>query len=124
MNDMVFELVKVAVMLAALVATRYIIPWIKDKIGADELALVADLAKKAVLYAQQTMWSEPGAERKAVVTQFLKEMLMAKKISISDEQLNVLIEAAVKEMKISEGMGKIVMKEIEIEDSSLMEMEE
>lgn len=116
MSDMIFELVKVAVMLVALVAARYIIPWIKDKVGADQLAFVADLAKKAVLYAQQTMWSETGAERKAVVTQILKELLMAKNISISDEQLDILIEAAVKEMKISEAAGVTIMPGIEVED--------
>lgn len=116
MSDMVFELVKVAVMLTALVAARYIIPWIKDKVGADQLAFVADLAKKAVLYAQQTMWSETGAERKAAVTQILKELLTAKNISITDKQLNILIEAAVKEMKINENAGVTIMPGIEAED--------
>lgn len=32
-------------------------------------------------------------------------MLIAKNISISDEQLDILIEAAVKQMKISENAG-------------------
>ncbi len=62
------------------------------------------------------MWSETGAERKAVVTQILKELLMAKNISISDGQLDVLIEAAVKEMKICENAGVTIMPGIEVED--------
>ncbi len=119
MSDMVFELLKVAVMLAALVAARYIVPWIKDKMGADQLEMVTGWVRSTVLYAQQTMWADTGAERKAVVTKMLKEMLMAKNISISDEQLNVLIEAAVKEMKISENAGVTIMPGIEVEDDEL-----
>lgn len=113
MSDMVFELVKVAVMLVALVAARYIIPWIKDKMGADQLNLVTGWVKSAVLYAQQTMWAESGAERKEAVLKILWELLAYKDIHITEEQLNILIEAAVKEMKISENAGVTVLNGIE-----------
>ena len=39
--------------------------------------------------------SGAGTEKKAIVTEFLKEILTAKNISISDDQLDKLIEAAV-----------------------------
>lgn len=122
MSDMVFELVKVAVMLVALLAARYIIPWIRDRMGADQLELVTSWVRSAVLYAQQTMWAETGAERKAVVTELLKELLTAKNISLTDEQLDILIEAAVKEMKINENAGVTIMPGIEVEDDQLPDM--
>lgn len=108
MNDIVFEVVKVVVMVAALVITRYLVPWLKEKIGADKLALAEKWAKYAVLKAQQVLWDETGKDRKAYVTEFLKEILMAKNISLSDEQLDVLIEAAVKQMKIEENTGVVI----------------
>ena len=42
------------------------------------------------------------------MTEFLKEILMAKNIALSDEQLDVLIEAAVKQMKIEENAGVVI----------------
>ena len=42
------------------------------------------------------------------LTEFLKEILIAKNIALSDEQLDVLIEAAVKQMKIEENTGVVI----------------
>ena len=108
MNDIVFEIVKVVVMVAALLITRYLVPWLKEKIGADKLAMAEKWAKYAVLKAQQVLWDETGKDRKAYVTEFLKEILIAKNIALSDEQLDVLIEAAVKQMKIEENSGVVI----------------
>lgn len=117
MDDIVFEVLKLVVMVAIVVLTRYVVPWVKERIDTEKMSVVADWAKKAVLYAQQTMQSDSGAERKAIVTEFLKEMLAAKNISISDEQIDILIEAAVKEMKISENTGVTITNEIKTGDT-------
>ena len=108
MNEIVFEIIKVIVMVAALVATRYLIPWLKEKIGADRLAVAEKWVRYAVLKAQQVLWEQGGKDKKAYVTEFLKEVLMAKNIALSDEQLDVLIEAAVKQMKLEENAGIII----------------
>ena len=108
MNEIIFEVIKIVVMVAALVVTRYLVPWLKEKIGADKLAQIEKWTKYAVEMAQQVHWSQPGKDRKAIVTEFLREILAAKNISISDGQLNVLIEAAVKEMKIAENAGVVI----------------
>lgn len=106
MSDIVFEAVKLIVMVAALVLARYLIPWAKEMLGADRLAAIEKWVKYAVEMAQQVYWSKDGTERKAIVTEFLKGILTEKDISLSDEQLDVLIEAAVKEMKMQENIGK------------------
>lgn len=105
MSDIIFEILKLAVMVAALVITRYVIPWLRAQVDNEALTLVAKWASKAVHSTQQVMASESGAEKKAVVTQFLKEILTAKNISLSDSQIDALIEAAVKEMKNQENSG-------------------
>ena len=106
MNEIVFQALLLMVAVAAAVAARYAVPWFKEQIGAEKFAQIADWAEYAVLMAQQVMWTDSGADKKAYVTQFLKDMLIAKNISITDEQLDVLIEAAVKQMKIAENAGK------------------
>lgn len=102
MNEVLFEIIKVVVMVAALVVTKYLIPWMKEKIGTEKLAQIEKWVRYAVEMAQQVYWSKPGEDRKAIVTEFLRDILIAKNISISEDQLDVLIEAAVKEMKMQE----------------------
>lgn len=108
MDEIIFEVVKVVVMVAVLVITRYLVPWLKEKIGADKLAVAEKWVKYAVLKAQQVLWEKDGQDRKAYVTEFLKEILIAKNIALSDEQLDVLIEAAVKQMRIEENAGVVI----------------
>ncbi len=114
MNEIIFEVIKVIVMVAALVVARYLVPWLKKNIDAEDLEQMKKWAAYAVKMAQQVHWSKPGEDRKAIVTEFLRKILIAKNISISDEQLNVLIEAAVKEMKMQENAGIIVEPGVEL----------
>lgn len=102
MSEMIMEILKVIVMLAVILLTRYAIPWIKAKIGAEKLAEVRAWVNAAVLMAQQVYDAKPGPERKAIVVDILNEMLIRKNIDISGEQLDTLIEAAVKAMKMQE----------------------
>lgn len=102
MDEIVFEILKCAVMVATLVVVRYVIPWVKSIIEASNLDIIATWVMNAVLKAQQVFTTYTGAEKKAVVVSFLTDLLNEKGISITDDQLDTLIEAAVKEMKIQE----------------------
>lgn len=113
MDENIFEVIKIIVMVVVLAVARYLVPWLKEKIGIDKLAQIEKWTTYAVEMAQQVHWSQSGEDRKAIVTEFLNEILIAKNISISEEQLNVLIEAAVKEMKMQEGTGITVESEVE-----------
>ncbi len=105
MDEILFEILKLLVMIVALISARYLAPWLKSKIGAERLAEAEKWAKYAVLKAQQVMCADSGADRKAYVTQFLREWLAGKNIALSDEQIDILVEAAVKQMKIEESTG-------------------
>lgn len=102
MNGIIFEILRLVVLLAVFVVTCYLIPWIRGKIGQDRLDEITKWVNAAVLMAQQVYYASTGAERKAIVVDLLKDILIAKNISISDEQLDLLIEAAVKQMKMGE----------------------
>lgn len=103
MNEILFELLRLFVLLAVFVVTCYLIPWIRGKIGQDRLDEISKWVNAAVLMAQQVYSAKTGAERKAIVIDMLRNILTAKNISISDDQIDVLIEAAVKAMKMKEG---------------------
>lgn len=102
MNEIVFEILRLLVLLEVFVVTCYLLPLIKSKIGQDKLEEITRWVNTAVLMAQQVYHAQTGAERKAIVIDLLRDILIAKNISISDYQLDMLIEAAVKQMKISE----------------------
>ena len=67
MNDILFELLKLIVMIAVLLVMRYAIPWLRARIGAEKIAEIEKWAKKAVLMAQQVYWNKSGEERKEIV---------------------------------------------------------
>lgn len=108
MSDICFEGLKILVMVAVLVLTRYVLPWVKSKADSEKLNLVTQWAYKTVLMVQQTMKTTDGKEKKAIVTQFLKEILQEKNITLSDAQIEILIEAAVKQMKLQENAGIVI----------------
>ena len=102
MNEIDFEALKLLIMIVFFLASCYLVPWIKSMIGQNRLDEIKSWTNAAVLMAQQVYYAKSGPERKAIVVDLLKSMLTAKNISITDEQLDTLIEAAVKAMKMEE----------------------
>lgn len=98
MKEITFELLKLAIMIVALLLTRFVIPWIRQQTQNEVFQSVIDWTMQAVLAAEQTYSASTGAERKAIVTAFIKKILTAKNISLSDEEIDMLIESAVKQM--------------------------
>lgn len=100
MNESTYRLIELAVRLIAGLLALYVIPVvsraIKQRLAQSEVG-------KAVLAAQQTLWAKSGTERKEFAMKAARAALDELHISMSDEQLSLLIEAAVQEMHISKG---------------------
>ena len=96
MNEVLFEILKAVVILAIILLGRYVIPFIKLQVEKTRYAWLINWVELAVRSAEQTILGDKsGPEKKAIVTKFIKEQLEAKRISISDDQLDILIESAV-----------------------------
>lgn len=96
MNDVLFEVLKFVIIISIMVIMRYVIPWIKDNTNLARNQFLTDIVTVAVKYAEQTITGKmKGVHKKAIVTEFIRGQLISKNISISDEQLNTLIESAV-----------------------------
>lgn len=98
MNEITFELLKLVIMLVMAMLMRIVVPWIRQKTQNETFQAVIDWTMQAVLAAEQTYSASTGAERKAIVTAFIKKILTAKNISLSDEEIDMLIESAVRQM--------------------------
>ena len=106
MNEIIFEVVKILVMVVALAFARYAVPWMKEMLGEVRYTQIEREFSKLV-YAIQERYGDDktGAERRAIVSEKIKEFLQAKNISLTDEQIRELNDAAVKAMKIAQETG-------------------
>lgn len=100
MNENIFNFLMTLIPVFGAIITYFVIPFIKSSISEKQLAQYKEWAKLAVKTAEM-LWKETGhgEDKKAYVVNFLNEMFNKNKITITAEQLEVLIEAAVKEMK-------------------------
>ena len=55
MNDIIFEALKLLIMVCVAVIARYVIPWLKSRIEQDKMAAIEKMVTQAVLYAQQVL---------------------------------------------------------------------
>ena len=96
MNEILFEILKAVVVLVIILVGRYL----KQLAEAKEHEWIVKWVGVAVKATEQTIFGDKkGPERKAIVTKFIKTLLLKKNISLSDAQLENLIEAAVYAMK-------------------------
>ena len=102
MNDILYQIAMLIVSIVSAVLARYVIPWIKMSIDARTLEQIRGWVESAVLSAQQLMTDSTGQKKKEAVEIFIRQLLSEKGIILTDSQLDTLIEAAVKQMKISE----------------------
>ena len=88
-------IIEAVIALILALVTTFLIPWIKTKVSADKLAEVKKWVKIAV-QAAEMMFEESGLGdiKKSYVKTFLEE-----KGYTYDSSINVLIEAAVLELK-------------------------
>lgn len=105
MREITLEALKLLIMILAMVMTRYVVPWLKAKTENETMQAVIDWTMQAVLAAEQAHQAQSGAERKYIVTEFIKQILIQKNISLSDEELSMLIESAVRQMNYEEKLN-------------------
>lgn len=98
MSDIAFTALKLVVMIVTALVARYLVPWLKD-------SFVMSIVLKAVYMAQQVYYEKPGADRKKIVLEYVNKILAKKHLSISEEELDILIEAAVKQLRMEESLS-------------------
>lgn len=96
LGDSILNLVLVVI---SIVISRYLVPWLKEKYTSEKVRNVYEQVSKAVQAAQKIYEeSGQGALRKEYVIAYLKKI----NINITDAELDVLIESAVKMLDLLE----------------------
>jgi len=90
-----YQIFMLLISLLGVILTGLVVPWLKIKIGKEKMSQVQMWVNIAVAAAEQ-IFSVPGAgaQKKIYVIEFLK----TKGITITEQELDALIEAAVYEL--------------------------
>lgn len=96
--EMLETLVNLVVIAISVIVTRFLIPYLKTKMSKDQRELLLTVVNQAVLAAEQIYAhaDKSGKTKKQYVIDFIK----SRGIKISNEEIDVLIEAAVKELNM------------------------
>lgn len=85
------EIIKAFIYLILALASAFLIPWIRAKIGSENMDEFLTWVDIAVAAAEQLYESTQGNVKKQYVIAFLQE----KGFSVDEEDVNVAVEAAV-----------------------------
>ena len=93
------SLAEIIVVVLGIIITRYLVPYLKERYGAEKVANIYDMVEFAVKAAAK-MFPESGmgGVRKEYVINYIR----SKGVKITTEDLDVFIESAVKVLDILE----------------------
>ena len=99
MDERIFSIVLALIPVIGAIVTAYVIPYLKNKIGSENLSNIDYWIRKSV-EAAEVLFNTPksGEQKKEYVIDFINKMFNSKKTVITEEQIEVLLEAAWKEM--------------------------
>ena len=103
MDEKWFNLILALIPILGAILTGVVIPLIKEKIGNEKLAKYEEWATLAVQSAEMLFPEKGvGTTKKKYVVEFLNEMFNKDKVVITEKQIEILVESAVKAMKLEE----------------------
>lgn len=99
-NDLFMKIVSAVLTIIVALVTSVLIPWIRNKITAEQMSLLTRYTEFAVRCAEQMYSPEEWAEKKAWVMTYITDIINDKfKLSLSYEDINTLVEGVVNEVK-------------------------
>lgn len=100
MDDKLFEIILALIPIIGIAISSFLIPWLRANTNATKLDEITKWITFAVKAAEQIILGDKmGAEKKAFVVDYIMGLLEKKKIKLTEEQLDILIEAVVLELK-------------------------
>ena len=96
------QIILAIITLIGAIITRYLIPWLKDKLDDRQYNVLATLVRVGVFAAEQLFSSEQWKEKKQYVVNLLKE----NGYTVDTTAVDALIESTVRELRIEQGQKK------------------
>lgn len=99
MNDITKIIVEAVVSISVILITRYIIPWIKGKIGEDKYKIIENYTELAVRSAEQMYTPDQWRQKKNYVKLCVQEKLKEIGLELTETEINNIIEGWVNAVK-------------------------
>lgn len=100
MDETMFTIIKYVGGILAVVVFRYLIPQLSLKLKDSKYANLVDFVEKAINAAESIykLMSGSGEEKKQYVVEKVKEYIKSNGIKVTDDQVDMLIEAVFTEL--------------------------
>lgn len=95
------QIILAIITLIGAIITRYVIPWIKNKLNDHQYDALCALVRTGVFAAEQLFKSEQWKEKK----QYVVDLLLENGYTVDSTAVEALIEATVRELRIEQGQG-------------------
>ena len=102
MSEIAMYIAEVIIIAVIIAISRFAIPCAINYVKNSNLSAAAQWVKFAVLKAEQVLSQYTGKEKKEYVEGFVYDTLKGLKINISKDQVDTLIESAVKQMNLEQ----------------------
>lgn len=102
-EEIIYTVMQLLVMVISTLIARYLIPMIKQQTQNEQIKQLAMWVEWAVRWAEQLYSNKTGAQRKELVSNLIIAIARRNNIPLdafTEEQIDALIEAAVKTMNI------------------------
>lgn len=99
-NELFLQIMGGIITILCALITGFVIPWLKSKVDAEQTAKLSYYVDMAVRCAEQIYTPEQWEQKKEYVTNYITDLINTTfKIKLSAEDINVLIEGAVNQIK-------------------------
>lgn len=102
MTDVTYIIVGLIILIGGLLSA-FGIPFLRQKLNAEQLATLTQVANIAVYAAEQLFGAKMGKDKKAFALDYAKKLLAKFKLTFDEEVVDAAIEAQVKELKLIDG---------------------
>lgn len=107
-TELFMKLVMSLVSILGVIFTAYIVPWIKANMTQKQLDQLSYYVTVAVRCAEQIYTPEQWQEKKEYVTKYITDIINSKlKIGLNEQDIDVIIEGVVNEIKHDGDIKKI-----------------
>lgn len=117
MENVMYQILSLILTIIGLVITYYVVPILRSKVSDEKLSIIEMWVNIAVAAAEQMQVAgllPNDMQKKDYVLQFIRD----KGITITDEELDALIEAAVYEINKAK---YLLFKDLDLSDEEVLE---
>lgn len=93
------QIILAVITILGAIITRYVIPWIKDKLTDHQYEALVLLVRTGVFAAEQIFSKDEWKEKK----QYVVDLLLENGYTVDTTAVDALIEATVRELRIEQG---------------------